>query len=133
MKIRMWGTLFLGAAIASAAPCISTTGCTEWLAFNGTPARSLLYRTYPLDTANQNITRALVLVHGAGRDADNYFRTAVAAAFLAGALEDTIVISPRFASNDGRGSRDTLAQNEVSWSCNADSWRSGGTALSNDQ
>jgi hypothetical protein len=73
------------------------------------------------------------MIHGAGRDADNYFRTALAAAFLAGALEDTIVISPRFASNDGRGCHDTLAQNEISWSCSGDSWRSGGVAASDGQ
>ncbi len=98
-------------------------------AFGGTSAVAHL-RTYPLTQTNPNITRALVIVHGASRDADNYFRTALAASFLAGALENTIVISPRFASNDGRGCKDTLDQNEVNWSCNGDSWRSGGTALS---
>jgi hypothetical protein len=118
-------------AVISAAPCtMANAGCTEWITFGEGPARSLVYRTYPLETRNENITRALVMVHGAGRDADNYFRTALAAAFLAGALDDTIVISPRFASND-RGCQDKLAQNEVSWSCNGDSWRSGGTAASN--
>jgi len=99
----------------------------------GDQARSLIYRTFPLDTKNEKITRALVMVHGAGRDADNYFRTATAAAFLAGALEDTIVIAPRFASNDGRGCRDTLAANEINWSCSGDSWRSGGVASSPSQ
>jgi hypothetical protein len=73
------------------------------------------------------------VVHGAGRDADNYFRTALAATFLAGALEDTVVISPRFASNDGRGCMDMLAENEVNWPCNGDSWRSGGTATNNEK
>src|SRR5881397_2742383 len=77
------------------------------------------------------IVRALVVVHGQGRDADNYFRTALAAAFLAGALDDTIVISPRFASNNGTGCRDTLGANEVNWPCGGDSWRSGGTATNN--
>ncbi len=116
-----------------AAPCISAaSGCTEWVTLGGGPARSIVYRTYALETRNPSITRAFILVHGAGRDADNYFRTAVAAAFLAGALEDTIVISPRFASNDGRGCRDMLGPNEISWSCNGDSWRSGGTSPSND-
>src|SRR5262249_19531713 len=115
------------AAPASAAPCVAgKPQCTEWIAFSPT-ARSLIYRTFPLDQRNDQIRRALVMVHGAGRDADNYFRTAVAAAFLAGALDDTIVISPRFASNGG-GCQDTLAQNEVSWPCNGDSWRSGGAA-----
>jgi hypothetical protein len=118
---------------ARAAACIAASqSCTEWITFNGGSSRSLLYRTYSLETKNTNITRAFILIHGAGRDADNYFRTAVAAAFLGDALDNTIVISPRFASNDGRGCRDTLASNEVSWSCNGDSWRSGGIATSDD-
>jgi pimeloyl-ACP methyl ester carboxylesterase len=138
MKILMCAFVLLVATTAFGAPCISATStCTEWVSFSGTvsgtAARSLLYRTYPLDAKNENITRAFIMIHGAGRDADNYFRTAVAAAFLAGALENTIVISPRFASNDGRSCRDTLAANEVSWSCSGDSWRSGGVALTNDR
>jgi Alpha/beta hydrolase family len=125
--------VFVVAAAAMAAPCVTTApSCTEWIGFADGPARSLIYRTYSMDTPNPQITRALVMVHGAGRDADNYFRTAVAAAFLAGALDDTIVISPRFASN-AAGCRDTLAPNEVSWSCNGDSWRSGGTSATNDK
>ena len=113
---------------AAAAACITAKSeCTEWIAHAGGPARSLVYRTYPLDRPNPAITRALVMVHGAGRDADNYFRTALAAAFLAGALDDTIVVSPRFASKGG-GCDDALAANEVSWPCNGDSWRSGGAA-----
>lgn len=119
----------LVAATASAGPCITATAeCTDWLAFGGGPARSLLYRTYSLDQRNDQVRRAFILVHGAGRDADNYFRTALAAAFLGHALEDTVVISPRFASNSGGGCRDALAANEVSWPCNGDSWRSGGAA-----
>src|SRR6266403_1611518 len=120
-------------APASAAPCTSARPeCTEWIGF-AAPARSLVYRTYPLDRRNDQIRRALVMVHGAGRDADNYFRTALAAAFLAAALNDTIVIAPRFASNDGRGCRDTLAANEINWSCSGDTWRSGGVSASNKE
>jgi len=124
--------LVLLAPLASfAAPCTKAApDCTEWITFSGGPSRSLIYRTYSLEQKNDRITRALVVVHGAGRDADNYFRTAVAAAFLAAALDDTIVISPRYASNSGRGCQDKLAQNEVNWSCNGDSWRSGGTSIS---
>ncbi len=111
------------------APCIQATRvCSEWVTLGSGPARSLVYRTFPLDTRNAAITRVLVMVHGAGRDADNYFRSTLAAAFLAGALENTLVIAPRLASNDGRACRDSLAANEVSWDCN--SWRSGGPALS---
>jgi pimeloyl-ACP methyl ester carboxylesterase len=129
--MKLMAAFVLCAAAAIAAPCVTIT-CTEWVTFNGGPSRSLIYRTYALDTSNPQITRALVMVHGAGRDADNYFRTALAAAFLAGALDDTVVIAPRFASN-AAGCRDTLAPNEVSWSCNGDSWRSGGAAASNDK
>jgi len=130
-------TIALGAAApAFAAPCMTTNAeCTEWIVLNpsttpgtsGGPARSLVYRTYALDQKNDRITRAMIMVHGAGRDADNYFRTALAAAFLAGALDDTIVVSPRFASNGG-GCQDKLAQNEVDWPCGGDSWRSGGAS-----
>jgi len=119
-------------AAAWAGPCTSVAGCTEWVTLGGGPARSLIYRTYSLESPNPQITRALIMIHGAGRDADNYFRTAIASAFLADALGDTIVIAPRLASNSG-ACRDLLAPNEVSWSCNGDSWRSGGTSTSNDK
>src|SRR5450432_1267924 len=125
--------VFVVAAAAMAAPCVTTSpACTEWIGFAGGPARSLIYRSYSLDDPDPRITRALLVVHGSSRDADNTFRTAVAAAFLAGALDDTLVISPRFASN-AAGCRDTLAPNEVSWSCSGDSWRSGGTSATNDK
>jgi pimeloyl-ACP methyl ester carboxylesterase len=94
--------------------------------YGGGPSRSLIYRTHSLDQKNDRITRALIIVHGMNRDADNYFLSAAAAAFLAGALEDTAVIAPRFASNAGGSCRDTLAPNEVSWPC--DAWRSGGAS-----
>jgi hypothetical protein len=92
----------------------------------------MVYRTYSLTEKNENIRRAFVLVHGATRDADNYFRTAVAAAFLAGALDDTIVISPRFASKTA-GCMDTLGENEVNWACSGDSWRSGAASVSHKE
>src|SRR3954454_15127887 len=119
--------LFLLPAAAWAAPCTTVANCTEWVTFGVGPARSLIYRTYPLSTPNPQITRALIVIHGAGRDADNYFRTALAATFLGDALENTIVIAPRVASS-AASCRDTLAANEVSWSCTGDSWRSGGTS-----
>jgi len=130
-------TLFLfslAAAAAYAAPCTTATPpCTEWVALGGGSSHSLIYRNYALDAKNDKIARALIVVHGAGRDADNYYRTSMAAAFLAAALEDTLVIAPRFASNTGGGRgacSDSLAPNEVNWSCNGDSWRSGGVSQS---
>jgi pimeloyl-ACP methyl ester carboxylesterase len=116
---------------AAAAPCTTATPeCTEWVALKGGPARSMIYTTYSLDKVNAGITRALIMVHGTNRNADHYFDTAKAAAFLAGAISDTVVISPRIASADG-SCKDTLAPNEVSYTCGGDSWKSGGNAASN--
>lgn len=115
-------------AAAPPAPCtVATPACTEWVTVGPGPWRSLVYRSHPLDQPNASITRVFVLVHGAGRNADDYYRSAVAAAFLAGALENTLVIAPRMASHDGRACRDSLAQHEISWNCGT--WRSGGPAL----
>jgi pimeloyl-ACP methyl ester carboxylesterase len=123
--------LFACAAASAAEPCIkATTDCTRWVNLGG-ESRSLVYSTYPLDKKNEQIVRALIVVHGQGRDADNYFRTSLAAAFLANAFNDTIVIAPRLASKNGTGCKDTLAPNEVNWPCGGDSWRSGGTATNN--
>jgi len=111
-------------------PCVSADArCEEWVALGGGPARAMVYRTYPLSVRNTAVRRALIMVHGTGRNADHYFVTATGAAFLADALGDTLVISPAFHSSE-RGCADKLASNEVSWSCGGDSWRSGGNAIS---
>jgi pimeloyl-ACP methyl ester carboxylesterase len=119
---------------ASASPCTAASpACTEWVAMAGN-SRLLVYRTYSLDAKNDAITRALIMVHGAGRDADNYFRHVLAAAFLAGALDDTVIVSPRFASNNGNGCRDIVAERELKWQCNGvGRWTGGGAASDNDE
>jgi len=128
----MTAALFLLAAQLQArpasGPCTSATqDCTEWVRLGAGPERSLVYTTYSLDKRNDRVRRALIMIHGTNRNADHYFETATAAAFLATALDDTVVIAPRVASADG-SCHDQLAENEVSWSCGGDSWRSGGTA-----
>src|SRR5262249_21152213 len=96
----MFFGLLLAAAAVVPAPCTSATlDCSEWIKPAGQPSRVLVYRTQPLETKNENITRAFVFVHGILRDADNHFRTALAAAFLGNALNDTVIVAPRFASN----------------------------------
>jgi pimeloyl-ACP methyl ester carboxylesterase len=114
---------------AGGSPCSTATpSCTEWVAIGGGGARSMIYRTYSLDARNDAIRRAVVMVHGTNRNADHYFTTVTAAAFLAGALDDTVVISPRFTACN-----DKLQPNEVGWSCNGDSWRSGGMAATHPE
>lgn len=114
-----------------ATPCTSATvACTEWIKLGSGSARSMVYRTYSLNSRNADVHRALIMIHGTNRNADHYFSTATGAAFLAGALDDTVVIAPSFRSSDP-GCVDKLQTDEISWSCRGDSWRSGGTSTSN--
>lgn len=114
-------------ASGQGAPCTrATAACQEWITYAGGPARSLIYTTYRLDQPNTKVTRALIMVHGAGRNPDHYFETATSAGFLADALDNTIIIAPRFTAG-----RDTASPNEVVWPEGRDSWRSGGMSPSN--
>ncbi len=108
----------------------------------GQQSRLLVYRNYSLHTRNDNITRALIFVHGINRDGDNHFRTALAAAFLADGLNNTVIVAPRFASNSSApgnqagGCQDALAADEANWICEtqrADGWRFGGGEVGNDK
>ena len=113
---------FLTRPASAAAPCTkATTECEQWILIRGGPSRTKLYASHPLDVANPAIVRALVMVHGAGRNADHYFETSTGAAFLAGALDNTIIIAPRFAAGN-----DKVAKNEVLWPERGENWRSGG-------
>jgi pimeloyl-ACP methyl ester carboxylesterase len=89
----------------------------------GAPARAMIYRSHSLDVANGRIKRALVMVHGTGRNADHYFLTAVSAAFLAGTIDDTLVIAPHMID-----ATDRAEPNEIVWQT---SWRTGGPARDN--
>jgi pimeloyl-ACP methyl ester carboxylesterase len=86
----------------------------------------MVYATHPLDARNAGITRALIMVHGAGRNADHYFATSTAAAFLAGALQNTIVIAPHFIAGN-----DKPQPNEIVWPERGENWRSGGMSPTN--
>jgi pimeloyl-ACP methyl ester carboxylesterase len=113
--------------ISAAAPCTkATTQCERWVLIRGGPSRTKVYASYPLDVANPAIVRALVMVHGAGRNADHYFETSTGAGFLAGALENTIILAPRFAAGN-----DKVAENEVLWPERGGNWRSGGALATN--
>src|ERR1700758_2975553 len=137
MVLMVW-VLVAGAA---SGPCATSAG-TEWVRPPGHKSGVLVHRSHPLDVRNDRVRRALVFVHGIKRDAEDHFRTALAAAFLAGALEDTVIVAPRFASNAGGPGNesgdchDALAPDEANWVCDAgrpDTWRSGGVAVGPDR
>jgi hypothetical protein len=149
--ICLLGTL-AGAAIAPAAGaapgCVRPGAeCSEWLALPGTTMRARLFRSRPLTVRDPAITRALVIVHGGSRDPEDNLRHALAAAYLAGALDDTVIVSPRFASNGlleaaasgatnsvaaaRSPARDELAEGELNWSSEFGPrhWNAGGAAV----
>ena len=114
---------------AAVAPCTTATeACVAWILHGKGPARTMVYSNYKLTERNDNIRRALIMVHGTNRNADHYFSTAVAAAFLAGALEDTIVVAPHLIINT-----DPKQTDEVVWPGGGDSWRSGGMSPSHPE
>jgi hypothetical protein len=126
-SLRWTFLLAITVGFAWTAPCIkATSSCTEWISAPANPSRLLVYRSHPLQVHNEQITTALIVVHGMNRNATDYFRSGVAGAFLADALESSVVIAPRFASSD---CHDKLAAAEASWVCELerpDSWRTGG-------
>jgi pimeloyl-ACP methyl ester carboxylesterase len=117
----------MGGTPVASEPCIrGVAACEQWVRLGAPPGRSKVYASYPVDVRNSRITRALIMVHGASRNADHYFETSAAAAFLAGALENTILIAPRFAARN-----DTVAPGELLWPERGDNWRSGGMSPTN--
>jgi hypothetical protein len=123
----------------SAAPCtgsLEVSSCEQWITYGSGPARSRVYSTFKLDTFNPGIRRALILVHGANLMAAYYFRTGAAAALLAGALDNTIVIStyfldPYVGRRHPAGPAWQRQPNEVVWPEGHISWRDGGMSPTN--
>lgn len=113
---------------SDSAPCLKAQNtCSEWLTLDANGSRSFVYRTHSLTSVNEKIEKVVVVIHGQGRNADGYFRHMLAAGFLADALNNTLIISPRFASNNGKSCLDQLEDKEVGWVCSgSESWRSGG-------
>lgn len=107
------------------AACVTgTDACTENLPLGPEGRFHLLYRSHPLTERNESLTSALIVVHGASRNADNYFPSGSAGAFLAGKLESTLVVAPRFPMP-----QDKLAPGEIAFQPGGDDWRGGGPAV----
>jgi len=133
MRRFFWASIFACVTISPASanakePCLqANTACTEWVTLDDQGQRGLIYRSYPLMQRNDSLEHAVIVIHGQGRNAEGYFRHGLAGAFLADALKNTLLVSPRFASNEGKSCRDKLDANEVGWVCSGpESWRNGG-------
>jgi hypothetical protein len=54
----------------------------------------------PLDKANERIHRAVIVIHGLGRNADAYFESVMQAAGQTAAGDRTVVVAPQFLINE---------------------------------
>jgi len=126
-------TVFAGSASAQA--CVSATpDCKESFAVGA--YNFWYFRSFPLQTFNPSITRAVIVIHGMNRDADRYFEA------LTGALNNSqdpslLVIAPHFKGyvSGSTTCNDALEVNELHWSCTGPStsvnrWDDGGRAHS---
>ncbi|MBB4689489.1 alpha/beta fold hydrolase [Amycolatopsis jiangsuensis] len=121
------GALALGCAVPAAAadgPCTSGADCAHTFDLAGGGEIPYL-ASYPL-TGASTVTEAVVVIHGAGRNADGYFERMVEATGDAGAGDRTEIVAPHFQTSD-----DDPGDDEVTWTNGGDtSWKDGGDSVS---
>lgn len=76
------------------------------------------FTSHSIEDGDPSVTRALVMVHGSSRNAEDFFDTSVSAATSDGALGETLIIAPLFQTI-----LDGPAQDEARWAL--DGWQRG--------
>ena len=110
----------LAGAQSRAVPCTTASpDCHEHFAVAGGLTIGC-FRTFPLLTENPAITRAVIVVHGSGRNNDRYFKAGADSAVAAGVASEVLVVGPGF-----RMLEDKPAKNELYWD-EEDWWKTGG-------
>lgn len=101
--------------------CSGSHACSETVA---APAgwKFTLYRNFPM-SGSSAVTRAVIVVHGTGRNAGGYFASVMAAAQKSGVSNRTMVIAPWF-----KTSQDSPSDGEATWTSAA--WKIGDGAQS---
>ncbi|MFC1791566.1 hypothetical protein ACFL0I_03775 [Gemmatimonadota bacterium] len=77
-----------------------------------------VYRTHPVRVPDTTLVRAIIVVHGAGRNPDYYFEVMVDALYWSQQWTGTMLISPHFQTPE-----DGPAANEASWTSGG--WKRG--------
>ncbi|MEE3137324.1 MAG: hypothetical protein VX291_05230, partial [Gemmatimonadota bacterium] len=99
-------------------PCLSITSvCTERVAI-GSGVYLPVFTTHSFSEGHLQVTRGLIIVHGANRNADDYFQRGFQAAAAVGNQETTVVVAPYFQT-----SSDNPASDELFWSSSG--WKRG--------
>jgi len=88
----------------------------------------VVWRSHALqDGANSQVERAYIMVHGTNRNAEDYFRWAMASTMAAGLVSQTAVVSPHFKARTTAGRGDDVAEGEWFWT--NEGWKAGEAAL----
>lgn len=99
-------------------PCLSPYArCTERISI-GDDAFLPVYRTHPLTEGDTSVTRAVVVIHGTNRNADDYFDRMITAVRSIDGTAETVVVAPRFQTAD-----DLPAGDEPYWTSGG--WKRG--------
>lgn len=100
--------------IRSMAPCTSTSACLRSVQLQGSLGFGAFqfYSNYPIYEENaawENLTQAIIVVHGASHDPDNYFNYLTTTLNAASLSESTVLISPFFRETS------TGSENDFYW------------------
>jgi pimeloyl-ACP methyl ester carboxylesterase len=90
-------------------------------------AKLVVFRSFPLGTTNTQVDRAIIVVHGTGRNGDDYFVDMMKSAKQAGADRTTVVVAPVFQAS---GSGDDLYWTDGDWREGGDGTSQGGQKVS---
>ncbi len=131
IMIKLFLVLFIFSSTVEASCTKLDESCTEWINVDK-DSKIFVYRNHSTKLRNEKITQALVVIHGIKRNADKYFSHILLGASLANALDNTIIIAPRFASSE---CKDKVSTNELDWHCKTatKAWRTGGYASNREK
>lgn len=88
----------------------------------------LVWRTHALQSGvHRGVTRGYVMVHGTNRNAEDYFRWALASTAAADRLDSTAVVAPHFKARSLQGKGDPVESGEWYWT--NEGWKAGLQAL----
>ena len=125
MKLALF-LLVAAPLLAGDSPCLKPdSSCTQKAPVGG-GRHLLVYRNYALDKPAPQVTRAFILVHGAARNGDGYFASALGTAVAAGKLIETMVIAPSYKGR-ARGCNDPVEDGELYFGCGE--WNAGYFAI----
>lgn len=108
---------------------LAATGGTEKLQVSG--GHVVVWRTHELQGGvHRGVERGYIMVHGTNRNAEDYFRWALASTIAADRLDRTAVVAPHFKARTPGGRGDAVESGEWFWT--NEGWKAGLAALNGD-